>query len=80
MYSCFVLKPCEITNLIYFFFVLGGHYPLLLEVDADEKEKMFMIISSLEHASNTCTAQSKCSLVVVKLAVVIIGSRGQTSS
>ena len=49
IYSCFVLKPCEITNLIYFFFVLGGHYPLLLEVDADEKEKMFMIISSLEH-------------------------------
>ena len=39
MHSCFVLKPCEITNLIYFFFVLGGHYPLLLEVDADEKEK-----------------------------------------
>ena len=49
MYSCFVLKPCQITNLIYFFFVLGGHYPLLLEVDTDEKEKMFMIISSLEH-------------------------------
>ena len=49
MHTCFVLKPCEITNLIYFFFVLGGHYPLLLEVDADEKEKIFMIISSLEH-------------------------------
>ena len=49
MYSCFVLKPCEITNLIYFFFVLGGHYPLFLEVDADEKEKMSTIISSLEH-------------------------------
>ena len=29
--------------------VLGGHYPLFLEVDADEKEKMFTIISSLEH-------------------------------
>ena len=49
MYTCFVLKPCEITNLIYFFFVLGGHYPLFLEVDADEKEKMFTIISSLEN-------------------------------
>ena len=49
MHTCFVLQPCEITNLIYFFFVLGGHYPLFLEVDADEKEKMFTIISSLEH-------------------------------
>ena len=49
MHTCFVLKPCEITNMIYFFFVLGGHYPLFLEVDADEKEKMFTIISSLEH-------------------------------
>ena len=49
MYTCFVLKPCEITNLIYFFFVLGSHYPLFLEVDADEKEKMFTIISSLEN-------------------------------
>ena len=49
MHTCFVLKPCEITNLIYFFFVLGGHYPLFLEVDADEKEKMFTVISSLEH-------------------------------
>ena len=49
MHTCFVLKPCEITNLIYFFFVLGGHYPLFLEVDADEKEKMFTIISSLEN-------------------------------
>ena len=25
--------------MIYFFFVLGGHYPLFFEVDADEKEK-----------------------------------------
>ena len=49
MHTCFVLKPCEITNLIYFFFVLGGHYPLFLEVDADEKEKMFTVNSSLEH-------------------------------
>ena len=49
MHTCFVLKPCEITNLIYFFFVLGGHYPLFLEVDADEKEKMFTVISSLKH-------------------------------
>ena len=46
MHTCFVLKPCEITNMIYLFFVLGGHY---LEVDADEKEKMFTVISSLEH-------------------------------
>ena len=35
--------------MIYFFFVLGGHHPLFLEVDANEKEKMFTIISSLEH-------------------------------
>ena len=49
MHTCFVLKPCEITNMIYFFFVLGGHYPLFLEVDADEKEKMFTVKSSLEH-------------------------------
>ena len=48
MHTCFVLKPCEITNLIYFFFVFG-HYPLFLEVDADETEKMFTNISSLEH-------------------------------
>ena len=47
MHTCFVLKPCEITNMIYFFFVLGGHYPSFLEVDADEKEKMFTVISSL---------------------------------
>ena len=43
------LDTCEITNLIYFFFLLGGHYPLFLEVDTDEKEKMFTITSSLEH-------------------------------
>ena len=49
MHICFVLKPREITNMIYFFFVLGGHYPLFLEVDADEKEKMITVISSLEH-------------------------------
>ena len=49
MHTCVVLKPCEIKNMSYFFFVLGGHYPLFLEVDADEKEKMFTIISSLEH-------------------------------
>ena len=49
MHTCFVLKPCEITNMMYFFFVLGGHYPLLLKVDADYKEKMFTVISSLEH-------------------------------
>ena len=47
MHTCVVLKPCEITNMIYFFFVVGDHYPLFLEVDADEKEKMFTIISSL---------------------------------
>ena len=49
MHTCIVLKPCEITNMIYFFFVLGGHYPLFLEVGADEKEKMFTVISSIEH-------------------------------
>ena len=37
----FRIEACEITNLIYFFFVLGGHYPLLLEVDADEKENVY---------------------------------------
>ena len=42
------LKPCEITVMIYFF-VLGSHYPLFLEVDADEKENIFTVISSLEH-------------------------------
>ena len=45
MHTCVVLKPCE----IYFFVVLGGHYLLFLEVDADEKERMLTIISSLEH-------------------------------
>ena len=49
MHTCVVLKPCEITNMIYFFVVLGGHYLLFLEVDADEKERMLTIISSLEH-------------------------------
>ena len=46
MHTCVTLKPCEIKNMIYFFFVLGGHYTLSLEVDADEK-KMFTVISSL---------------------------------
>ena len=46
MHACVTLKPCEITNMIYFF-VLGG--PLFLEVDVDEKEKMFAVISSLEN-------------------------------
>ena len=45
MHTCFVLKPCEITNMIYFFFVLGGHYPSFLEVDADEKEKLFTVFT-----------------------------------
>ena len=49
MLTCVILKPCEITNLIYFFFVLGGHYPLFWEVDADKKEKTFTVISFLEH-------------------------------
>ena len=50
MHTCVILKPREVTNMTYFFFfVLGGHYPLFLEVDADEKEKMFTIISSVEH-------------------------------
>ena len=55
MHTCVILKPCEITNMIYFFFVLGlffvlsSHYPLFLEVDFDEKEKMFTVISSPEH-------------------------------
>ena len=35
MLTCVILKPCEITNVIYFV-VLGGHYPLF-----DEKEKNF---------------------------------------
>ena len=35
--------------MIYFFFVPGGHHPLILEFDTDEKEKMFMVISSREH-------------------------------
>ena len=48
MHTCVILKPCEITVMIYFF-VLGSHYPLFLEVDADEKEKIFTVISSLEH-------------------------------
>ena len=38
MHTCVILKPCEIANMIYFF-VLGGHHLLFLEVDADEKEK-----------------------------------------
>ena len=49
MHTCVILKPCEITNIIYFFFGLGGHYPLFLEIVADEKEKMITVISSLEH-------------------------------
>ena len=48
-HTCVILKPCEITNMIYFFFVLSGHYPLILEVNADVKEKMFTVISSLKH-------------------------------
>ena len=35
--------------MIYFFFVLDGHNTLFLEIVADEKEKMFTAISSLEH-------------------------------
>ena len=42
MLTCVILKPCEITNVIYFV-VLGGHYPLF-----DEKEKMFTVISSVD--------------------------------
>ena len=42
MLTYVILKPCEITNVIYFV-VLGGHYPLF-----DEKEKIFTVISSLE--------------------------------
>ena len=49
MHTCVILKPCEITNIIYFFFVLGGHYPLFLEIVVDEKGKMITVISSLEH-------------------------------
>ena len=49
MHTCVVLKPCEIAIMIYFY-VLGSHYPLFLEVDVNEKEKMFTVISSLEHA------------------------------
>ena len=49
MLSCVILKPCEITNVIYFFFVLDGHYPLFWEVDADKKEKTFTVISFLEY-------------------------------
>ena len=67
MHTCVLWKPCEITNMIYFFFVLGGHYPLFLEVDADEKEKMFTIISSLEHftiqAPNNLDTEDHCILL-----------------
>ena len=38
MHTCVILKPSEVTNMTYFF-VLGGHYPLFLEVNVDEKEK-----------------------------------------
>ena len=48
MHTCVLLKPCEITNIIYFSFVFGGHSPLFLEVDVDEKEEMFTVIF-LEH-------------------------------
>ena len=51
MHTCVVLKPCQIKNMSYFFFVLGGHYPLFLEVDADEKERILAVISSLEHVT-----------------------------
>ena len=49
MHTCVILKPCEITVMIYFF-VLGSHYPLFLEVDADEKEKilrLFLLLNIL---------------------------------
>ena len=51
MLTCVILKPCEITNMIYFFLVLlkGGHYPLFSEIVTDEKEKMSTVISSLKH-------------------------------
>ena len=39
------IKVHEIINVIYFLFVLGGHYLLFLEVDADGKGKMFLVIS-----------------------------------
>ena len=40
MHTFVILKPCEITNMInFFFFVLGGHYTLFLEVDAEVKGK-----------------------------------------
>ena len=39
MHTCAILKPCVIANMIYFLFVLGGFYPLFLEVDADDSER-----------------------------------------
>ena len=48
MHTCVILKPCEITVMVYFF-VLGSHHPLFLEVNVDKKEKIFTVISSLEH-------------------------------
>ena len=67
MHTCVVLKPCEITNMIYFCFVLGSHYPLFLEVDADEKERVFTVISSLEHITfqvpNNLETEDHCILL-----------------
>ena len=67
MHTCVILKPCEITNMIYFFFVLSSHYPLFLEVDFDEKEKMFTVISSPEHLTiqvpNNLDTEDHCILL-----------------
>ena len=67
MHTCVILKPCEITNIIYFFFGLGGHYPLFLEIVADEKEKMITVISSLEHFNiqlpNDLDTEDRCILL-----------------
>ena len=37
-----MLKLYEITNMINFF-ILSGHYPFFLEVDADEKKKCLQL-------------------------------------
>ena len=67
MLTCVILKSCEITNMIYFFFVLDGHNTLFLEIVADEKEKMFTAISSLEHLNiqlpNNLETEEHCILL-----------------
>ena len=49
MHTCVILKPCEITVMIYFF-VLGTHYPLFWKSMLMRKKRflrLFLILNIL---------------------------------